>query len=432
MQQSSTSRINIQNKLLHGSNLRSLICKISQKRRNVLFPAKAVCKQLSSQAKSHEGNQSSYITRYINIWRNNPLPIWIGLLLIAALHYRRRRKEKKHHEEPLIMEQVEARPISLWLVQAYEQMPLDFLSRIVGYILNDITLPVWAREPVISWYANMFQCKMHEAEKGDDWVQYNTLGDFFRRRLKKGARPINEEAILTAPCDGRVLSCGPIDCHGKLEQVKGGSYSLKEFLGEYLAPLPANDSTGSRKSHYIPKEHTRLYHCTMYLAPGDYHCFHAPTDWTVELRRHFIGKLLSVRPSLMGKIPHLLSLNERVVYFGKWYPALNTNKLQEDKDGYFFAFAAVGATNVGSILVEMDDALKTNEKGKFKKNKYIEEHLFNHENFMKIKKGAYFGEFNLGSTIVIVIEAPMDFTFNVENGQKVFVGQPLAHKKQTD
>ena len=169
----------------------------------------------------------------------------------------------------------------------------------------------------------------------------------------------------------------------------------------------------------------------MYLAPGDYHCFHAPTDWTVELRRHFIGKLLSVRPSLMGKIPHLLSLNERVVYFGKWYPGLNNNKLQEDDDGYFFAFAAVGATNVGSILVEMDVALKTNRKGKFKKNKYIEEHLFNRENFMNIKKGAYFGEFNLGSTIVIVVEAPTDFTFNVQNGQKVIVGQALAHGKKS-
>ena len=121
------------------------------------------------------------------------------------MHYRRRRKENKCHEEPLILEPVEARPISVWLVQAYEKLPLDVLSRIVGYVLNEITLPVWAREPVISWYANTFQCNVQECEKGDNWEEYNTLGDFFRRRLKKDARPIHD-AVLTAPCDGRVLS----------------------------------------------------------------------------------------------------------------------------------------------------------------------------------------------------------------------------------
>ena len=117
-----------------------------------------------------------------------------------------------------------------------------------------------------------------------------------------------------------------------------------------------------------------------------------------------------------------MSLNERVVYFGKWYP----EDLQSDADGYFFAFAAVGATNVGSIKVEIDNDLKTNPKGKFKKSKSVEEQWFNCvETASNIQKGAYFGEFNLGSSIVIVMEAPLDFTFDVKNGEKVKVGQPL-------
>ena len=119
-----------------------------------------------------------------------------------------------------------------------------------------------------------------------------------------------------------------------------------------------------------------------------------------------------------------MSLNERVVYFGKWYPE---NNLQSDADGYFFAFAAVGATNVGSIKVEIDDDLKTNLKGKFKKDKHVDEQCFNYVQSAKdIQKGAYFGEFNLGSSIVLIMEAPLDFTFDVQNGEKVFVGQPLA------
>ena len=34
----------------------------------------------------------------------------------------------------------------------------------------------------------------------------------------------------------------------------------------------------------------KLYYCIMYLAPGDYHWFHSPTDWTIEHRRHIPGK----------------------------------------------------------------------------------------------------------------------------------------------
>ena len=41
-------------------------------------------------------------------------------------------------------------------------------------------------------------------------------------------------------------------------------------------------------------------------------------------------------------------------------------------------------------------------------------------------KGAPFGEFNLGSTIVLVFEAPKDFQFSVRPGDAVRVGKPLG------
>ena len=388
-------------------------------------------KRLSSQSTNNARNYSSTINKYLHIWRKNPLPIWVGLILIAGLQFRRLKKGVENKEEPLISEQVEAKPVSSWVVHAYESLPLDFISRIAGYVLNDVTLPEWAREPVISWYAKTFNCRIFESEKGDDWSKYKSLGEFFRRRLKHDARPISN-AMITSPCDGRILSCGPIE-EGKLEQVKGVSYSLKEFLGDYIIPPETEkiQNMDERKGYYEPKKETRLYQCTIYLAPGDYHCFHAPADWTVEVRRHFIGKLLSVRPSLLGKIPHLLSLNERVVYYGKWNPTVHSIEYEKDKSqDCFMAFAAVGATNVGSILVEIDKNLKTNTKTKFKGRKYVEEEFFNQHRSVNLKKGAYFGEFNLGSSVVIVIEAPVDFGFDVISGQKVFVGQPLVSKQK--
>ena len=43
-----------------------------------------------------------------------------------------------------------------------------------------------------------------------------------------------------------------------------------------------------------------------------------------------------------------------------------------------------------------------------------------------IKKGDRVGAFNLGSSIVLIFEAPKNFQFNVSPGQKVYYGQPLG------
>ena len=81
---------------------------------------------------------------------------------------------------------------------------------------------------------------------------------------------------------------------------------------------------------------------------------------------------------------------------------------------------AVGATNVGSIVIPCDEGLKTNQK---KLNKGCEVTPFQKSQ----SKGDYFGEFNFGSTVVLVFELPSDklYEIGVVNGQKVKVGQPL-------
>ena len=82
-----------------------------------------------------------------------------------------------------------------------------------------------------------------------------------------------------------------------VEQVKGMTYSMKTFLG------PDQPSTSTLRELEV-NEDKKLYHCVIYLGPGDYHSFHSPSEWNVSLRRHFPGWFSSTCMDYMsiGKI----------------------------------------------------------------------------------------------------------------------------------
>jgi len=83
---------------------------------------------------------------------------------------------------------------------------------------------------------------------------------------------------------------------------------------------------------------------------------------------------------------------------------------------------AVGATNVGSVRVKCDPTLQTNSR-KWELGTFYQ-HIWKEE--VKVKKGDYFGEFNLGSTIVLIFEAPNNFQFNfTQGGQPVRMGTAI-------
>jgi len=164
-----------------------------------------------------------------------------------------------------------------------------------------------------------------------------------------------------------------------------------------------------------------LHQCVIYLAPGDYHRFHSPADWTVYARRHFPGELFSVNPGVARWLQGLFNFNERAMYVGLW------------KHG-FFSMTAVGATNVGSINVDFDKDLTTNtatlwEDGSFNDCSFIKRRSRQHRGCGRgvvARKGEMFGDFNLGSTIVLLFEAPRNFEFAVKPGTKIQYGQALG------
>ena len=75
---------------------------------------------------------------------------------------------------------------------------------------------------------------------------------------------------------------------------------------------------------------------------------------------------------------------------------------------------------MGSIQVEFDGNLKTNTKQKVA----CEEIVFPEK--ISVEKGQHFGLFNLGSTIVLVFEAPEHFKFEVQPGQRVLMGEAIG------
>ncbi|KAK3308239.1 phosphatidylserine decarboxylase-domain-containing protein [Chaetomium strumarium] len=195
--------------------------------------------------------------------------------------------------------------------------------------------------------------------------------------------------------------------------------------------------------YLTPGSRHQLHYAVIYLAPGDYHRFHSPTNWVVERRRHFAGELYSVSPYLQRTLPGLFTLNERVVLLGRWRWG-------------FFSYVPVGATNVGSIKINFDRELRTNSlTTDTEADKAAEEAAKRGEPYLgyaeatyeaasavlrghALRRGEEMGGFQLGSTIVLVFEAPAaehdesgghkgGWHWNVERGQRVKVGQALGY-----
>lgn len=334
-----------------------------------------------------------------------PIPLGLGFACLAylrSLHSRQRDDESS------------PQPVASGLqVSFYRMLPLRMASRWWGWA-NDIELPVWLRTPVLGLFAWAFGCDVHEAEV-EDLRQYRNLGEFFRRSLKPGLRPLCPGDCVVSPADGTVLHFGRIE-KGFAEQVKGITYSLPRFLGPHPWDPHCLHTSGEEEYHkkLLQQKGTELYHCVVYLAPGDYHRFHSPVHWEVQHRRHFPGTLLSVRPGVVNWIAGLFNMNERVVYMGHWLHG-------------FFSMTAVGATNVGSIKVYFDNNLVTNRR-KYKKHNFNDQCFQSNHNSegIQIEKGAPFGEFNLGSTIVLIFEAPQNFSLELKEGQRIKYGELIC------
>lgn len=288
-----------------------------------------------------------------------------------------------------------------WAVAFMQSLPLRILSRAWG-VIHNMELPVWARKPVYKLWTWAFGCNLDEMR--DPLESYPNLAKFFCRHLKPGVRPIADEELVS-PVDARVTVFGELHEGDKIEQIKGMRFSLKDLIGE---------------TPQLTDPNNKVYYAVFYLAPGDYHRVHCPTDFEIHMQRHFPGELFSVAPRALLWLPNTFVLNERVALNGKW------------KHG-FFSMVPVGAYNVGCIRLEIDEDLLTNQHSHLPRSyfKYVPPtpiEKSHKEHNLVVKKGEEVARFELGSTVVLIWEGEKDskFEFTVRPMQKVKMGEAFG------
>ncbi len=227
----------------------------------------------------------------------------------------------------------------------------------------------------IRCFSKLFRVNLAEAVQPSP-ESYATFNDFFTRSLKPELRPLSQgQHTLASPVDGTVSQCGPINA-GRIVQAKGHDYSVLELLGG--------------KPQYADYFSNGQF-ITLYLSPRDYHRIHMPLDGKLLTQLHIPGRLFSVAGHTARTVPRLFARNERVVALF-------------DTDFGKLAMVLVGAINVAAIETVWA-GLVTPPKGRT-----ISEKTYAAVDApLAYRKGEEMGRFNMGSTVILLMERPCHF-----------------------
>ena len=244
--------------------------------------------------------------------------------------------------------------------------------------VSEMPIPKFMRKKFFRAYARHYQVKLHEIV--DPLDSFETFAAFFTRRVKP--RNIDADPChLISPADSKILKIAEIQ-EDECSIIKGASYSLGELLTGQKEKLTVEQIRKMKKN-----PGNKLYQVIFYLAPGDYHRFHCPADFLVSTREKIEGILLSVNERTLIKKKKVYEKNARVVLNGVWGSETEAN--------FAMSMVMVGALNVGRIIVQ-------------------DKEMF--------QRGEEIGYFNLGSTIVMIFEAPGVAEWMKREGEAVRYG----------
>lgn len=242
------------------------------------------------------------------------------------------------------------------------------------------------KRSLINAFQSAYRIDMTEFE-GDSPADFASFNDFFARALLPDSRPMPDDpGLVVSPADGTVSQAGAIAA-GRLMQAKGREYSVAELLG---CPDFADDlADGS--------------FVTIYLAPHNYHRFHAPCSGRLVESIEIPGRLFSVNGVTERHVDRLFARNERLVLrigasFGE------------------YAMVLVGAMIVASIRVTWPGPISPYRRRTSRKPEGV-----------VFERGDEVGAFLLGSTVIVLFPyGAVDLANAVAPGLPVRVGTTIG------
>ena len=247
-------------------------------------------------------------------------------------------------------------------------------SALLGFV-SGRDVPKWILRPFIKFYIWKYNINIDEFDV--DINKVSSFTDFFIRKFKPGKRNFNGKFV--SPAESTITDFGYIQVERKLK-IKGMECRIYDFFN--------GDSNHEFKSFVI-----------FYLSPADYHRVHAPFDMHITKIVYIPGDLFSVKPKTVQKRGTLYCDNKRVILYG-------------DSPFGKFSMILIGALIVGKIILNFGNRPKS--------KKYKIENVN-----IKIAKGEEIGRFEIGSTVILLLDNDLLAKLNVKKGQHVLVGQNL-------
>jgi phosphatidylserine decarboxylase len=269
-------------------------------------------------------------------------------------------------------------------------VPKNHLSRAIGRLVH-ARLPRPLARRLVHWFARTYQIDVDAA--ANPMHEYPSIGHFFIRDLREGLRPV--EGDFVSPVDGVLRNYGPVE-NGRLEQIKGKTYTVARFLGdETLAQRYQNGA-----------------YFNLYLSPQDYHHVHSPVGGRIVRSVHIPGKLWPVNDWSLANVDELFSINERVVTYIECNYGLA-------------AVVMIGATNVGKISVVYDSFISNSANTS-------QTAARTYDPGIAIRPGDRLGTFHMGSSVVVLLEpGKVDLSkVRLQTGKKVQYGSAVLHGEE--
>ncbi len=257
--------------------------------------------------------------------------------------------------------------------------------------------------PAINGFVRLFNVDIHEA-KHESANHYRSFNEFFTRQLKPAARPLNTTAsAIVSPVDGCVSQLGEIK-KDHLFQAKGRYYTVHDILG-------------GRDSDAIDFENGQF--ATLYLSPRDYHRIHMPVSGKLRAMHYVPGRLFSVAPHTVRVIPRLFARNERVVTLF-------------DTEAGKLAMILVGAINVAAIETVWAGLITPPNSNTIRYKDYPQDatnakDLPDKADSISLAKGDEMGRFNMGSTVILLMQHGCQWSGNLAEGSTVRMGELIGN-----